>query len=300
MRWVSDRVDARGSTEDRQRRRGDRVLATVDTLVDQLALLRGAAMKAGQALSTVQIPGLDPEQSQYVQMRLSSLRDSAPAVEWTQMRKVITAEWEQSPERVLAHIDPDPVAAASIGQVYRGLTRDGREIAIKVQYPGIAESVQADMRNLGLLAPVLRQLIPGLDVKSLLAELRERVIEECDYELEAGNHQRLERFWRGHPFVFIPRIDGELSRRRVIVTEWVDGTGFEDVCRLPDSVRDRYAEIVYRFFYGTARDLAACALRSTKRCRCGRRAVALGHQQGAQTPRFRPIGCPRLERTGSW
>jgi predicted unusual protein kinase regulating ubiquinone biosynthesis (AarF/ABC1/UbiB family) len=196
LRWVSNRVDARGSTEDQQRRRGDRVLATVDALVDQLALLRGAAMKAGQALSTIQIPGLDAEQSEYVQMRLSSLRDSAPTVEWTQMRKVITAEWEQSPESVLAHIDPEPVAAASIGQVYRGLTRDGREIAIKVQYPGIAESVEADMRNLGLLAPVLRQLIPGLDVKSLLAELRERVIEECDYELEASNHRRLEQFWR--------------------------------------------------------------------------------------------------------
>src|SRR5664279_5188040 len=114
-------------------------------------------------------------------------------------------------------------------QVYRGRTHDGREVAIKVQYPGIAESVEADMRNLMLLSPLLRQLMPGLQVKDLLGELRERIVEECDYELEASNHRRLERFWRGHPFVLVPRVHTELSRRRVLVTDWVDGITFEQV-----------------------------------------------------------------------
>jgi predicted unusual protein kinase regulating ubiquinone biosynthesis (AarF/ABC1/UbiB family) len=254
-RWVGDRLDARGSDEDRRRRRGERIVATVDALVDQLALLRGAAMKAGQVLSTIEMPGLDADQAAYVQARLASLRDNVPAVNWKQMRGVLAAEWGEDPERVLARIDSTPAAAASIGQVYRGATHDGQEVAIKVQYPGIANSIEADMRNLSLLSPVLRQLMPGLDVKDVLAELRERVVEECDYELEASNHRRVARFWRAHPFVVVPAVHTELSHRRVLVTDWVDGIGFDEVSRQPDAVRDRYAAIIYRFFYGTALEL---------------------------------------------
>ena len=90
-RWVGDRLDARGSDDDRRRRRGDRIVATVDALVDQLSVLRGAAMKAGQVLSTIEIPGLDEDQSAYVQERLASLRDSVRPVEWTEMRRVLAS-----------------------------------------------------------------------------------------------------------------------------------------------------------------------------------------------------------------
>ena len=185
-RWVGDRLDAHGSDDDRRRRRGDRIVATVDALVDQLSVLRGAAMKAGQVLSTIEIPGLDEDQSAYVQERLASLRDSVRPVEWTQMRRVLATEWGEDPDRVLERIDPGPAAAASIGQAYQGVTHDGREVAIKVQYPGIADLIEADMRNLTLLSPVLRQLMPGTDVKDVLAELRERIIEECDYAYRGG------------------------------------------------------------------------------------------------------------------
>lgn len=255
LNWAGDRLDSRGTEEEQRRRRGDRIVATVDALVDQLAVMRGAAMKAGQVLSTVEFPGLDEDQSEYLQSRLASLRDSVPAVSWKDMRKVLASDWGEPPEKVLDQIDTEPAAAASIGQVYRGRTNDGRAVAIKVQYPGVAESVEADMRNLLLLSPLLRQLVPGLEVKDLLAELRERIVEECDYELEAGNHRRVERFWRGHPFVLVPSVHTELSTRRVLVTDWVDGIGFDEVTHSPDAVRDRYAEIVYRFFYGSALDL---------------------------------------------
>jgi predicted unusual protein kinase regulating ubiquinone biosynthesis (AarF/ABC1/UbiB family) len=254
-RWTGDRLDSRGTPEEQRRRRGDRVVATIDALVDQLATMRGAAMKAGQVLSTVEFPGLEEDQSAYLQGRLASLRDSAPAVEWKQMRKVLAGDWGEQPDRVLAQIDTEPTASASIGQVYRGHTHEGQAVAVKVQYPGIAESVEADMRNLMLLSPLLRQLMPGLDIKELLAELRERIAEECDYELEASNHRLVERFWREHPFILVPRVHGDLSRRRVLVTDWVDGVPFEEVTRRPDAVRDRYAQIMYRFFYGTALDL---------------------------------------------
>ena len=121
-RWAGDRLDARGTDEERQRRRGDRVVATIDSLVDQLAVMRGAAMKAGQVLSTIEFPGLDPDQSEYLQQRLASLRDNVPAVEWKQIRGVLEREWGEAPEQVLAEIDPEPAAAASIGQVHRGRT----------------------------------------------------------------------------------------------------------------------------------------------------------------------------------
>jgi predicted unusual protein kinase regulating ubiquinone biosynthesis (AarF/ABC1/UbiB family) len=227
------------------------MVATVDALVDQLAVMRGAAMKAGQVLSTIEFPGLEPDQAAYLQGRLSSLRDNVAPVGWSRMRRVLEADWGEPADRMLAAIDEEPAAAASIGQVYRGRTRGGREVAIKVQYPGIGEAVESDMRNLRLLAPMLRKLIPGVEVKALLAELGERIAEECDYELEASNHRRLARYWREHPFVLVPDVDGELSTRRVLVTEWVDGMGFVQVGEQADAVRDRYAEILYRFFYGT-------------------------------------------------
>jgi len=255
VRWAGDRVDGRGSEEDQRRRRGDRLVATIDSLVDQLATMRGAAMKAGQVLSTVEFPGLDEDQSAHLQGRLASLRDNVPAVGWKEMRKVLADEWGTDPERILGSIDPEPAAAASIGQVYRGRTTDGKDVAVKVQYPGIGEAVESDMRNVRMLAPLLRRLMPGLDVKPVLAELSERIAAECDYELEASSHRLLARFWRGHPFITVPVVDTSLSRRRVLVSEWMDGIDFAAVGREPDPVRDRYAQIVYRFFYGTLREL---------------------------------------------
>jgi predicted unusual protein kinase regulating ubiquinone biosynthesis (AarF/ABC1/UbiB family) len=117
VRWAGDRVDARGDAERRRRRRGERVVATIDSLVDQLAAMRGAAMKAGQVLSTIEFPGLEPDQAAYLQRRLASLRDNVPAVRWRDMRRVLAADWNADPEDVLVRIDRQPAAAASIGQV---------------------------------------------------------------------------------------------------------------------------------------------------------------------------------------
>ena len=150
---------------------------------------------------------------------------------------------------------PTPAAAASIGQVYRGRLHDGREVAVKVQYPGIAEAVESDMRNLRMLSPVLRRLLPGLEVKDVLAELAERVIEECDYELEAASHRRIARYWADHPFVLVPAVDTQLSRRRVLVSEWVDGTASTRSPQSPTPVRDRYAEIALPLLLRNALEL---------------------------------------------
>ena len=119
---------------------------------------------------------------------------------------------------------PRPASARSTA----GARTTGAEVAVKVQYPGIAEAVESDMRNLRMLSPLLRRLMPGLEVKDVLAELAERVIEECDYELEAASHRRHRPLLAPPPVRrACPAVDTSLSRRRVLVTEWVDGIGFE-------------------------------------------------------------------------
>jgi predicted unusual protein kinase regulating ubiquinone biosynthesis (AarF/ABC1/UbiB family) len=149
------------------------------------------------------------------------------------------------------------VAAASIGQVHRARTRDGRDVAVKVQYPGVAEAVETDLRNIQMLFPLVRRLAPGLDVKALGAELRERISEELDYELEAQHQRRVGRVFGGHPHVQVPAVDTALSTRRVLVTEFVDGDGFAAVKALPEPDRDRFAEVVYHLL---ARDGRVCFL----------------------------------------
>ena len=124
-------------------------------------------------------------------------------------------------------------------------------VAVKVQYPGMAEAVETDLRNLGMLLPLVKRLAPGLDVEALAAELRERVGEELDYEIEAQNHRAMARAWRGHPLAHVPAVDTMLSSRRVLVTELLVGRRFEEVKQLDAPERDRFAEIVFRFFFGT-------------------------------------------------
>ncbi|MGH2887774.1 MAG: ABC1 kinase family protein, partial [Solirubrobacteraceae bacterium] len=159
---------------------------------------------------------------------------------------------------VFSEFDERAFAAASIGQVHRAVTVDGEDVAVKIQYPGVAEAVETDLRNAMLLLPLVKRLAPGLDAKALAAEMRERIAEELDYELEAQNQRRIERLMRGHPFIRVPRIRTDLSTRRVLVSEYVEGERFEAVRRAEEPRRDRYGEIVFRFYFGLLyRDLMA-------------------------------------------
>lgn len=182
---------------------------------------------------------------------LAELRDAVEPVPFSDVRKVIEADLGVPLREAFADVEEEAFAAASIGQVHRAQTHDGRTVAVKVQYPGVAEAVDADLRSLPLLFPLLRRLAPGLDLGSIATEVRERLTEELDYELEAQRHRRMARAFRGHPFVWVPAVDTALSGRRVLVTEYVEGRGFEEVKRLGEAERDRFGEIVYRFFFGT-------------------------------------------------
>ncbi len=242
------------SDEARERAQAKRTADVVEQIVVQLGKMKGAAMKVGQVLSTIEFPGMEEEGADRIQRRMAELRDNAPSVPWSQLEKLMTKEWGQPVAKVLADIEPDAMAAASIGQVHRATTHEGVEVAVKVQYPGIAEAVDADLRNLSFLMPLLARLAPGLDTKALADELRERISEELDYELESASHRRVWRIWRDHPHVLIPRVDTELSTRRILVTERHEGMRFDDLKGASDERRDRVAEIVHRFYYKTAGD----------------------------------------------
>jgi predicted unusual protein kinase regulating ubiquinone biosynthesis (AarF/ABC1/UbiB family) len=196
--------------------------------------------------------GLVPEEyREEFQHKLAALRDAAPKVDFKDMKKVLESEYGDKLENVFETFDPVPIAAASIGQVYKARLDDGRCVAVKVQYPGVAEAVRADLQNLGLILRLMKSIAPGLDVRSVAAEVRERIGEELDYELEAQNQRTMARAFRDHPFIVVPDVVTSLSHERVVVTEFVDGRGFEEFKQLPAPERDRIGEIIFRFYFGS-------------------------------------------------
>src|SRR3954470_14989916 len=226
-------------------------LKAAEQIVDVLGQMKGAAMKVGQVASFIDLSGLPSEAQDKFQAKLAELRDSAPRVSFKEMRKAIAAHYGEPLREVFAEFEEEPLAAASIGQVYRARLHDGRRVAVKVQYPGVAQAVRADLQNLGLLLRAAKRMAPGLDPKAMAREIRERMTEELDYEHEAQQQRAFARAWRGHPFVVIPDVVTSLSRERVLVSEWIDGIGFDEVKRLPQGERDRFGEILFRFFFGS-------------------------------------------------
>jgi predicted unusual protein kinase regulating ubiquinone biosynthesis (AarF/ABC1/UbiB family) len=228
----------------------ERTAALVQELVDQLGQMRGAAMKVGQMISMVEFDGLPDAERDELQRRLAALRDDVPPVPFADLEKLMRHEFGGPLERVFSDFDERAFAAASIGQVHRATTVAGEDVAVKIQYPGVAEAVETDLRNAMMLLPLVKRLAPGLDARALALEMRERIGEELDYELEAQNQRRIERLMRGHPFVHVPRVHTDISTQRVLVSEYVEGERFEAVRRAEEPQRDRYGEIVFRFFFG--------------------------------------------------
>jgi predicted unusual protein kinase regulating ubiquinone biosynthesis (AarF/ABC1/UbiB family) len=227
-----------------------RHLEAAEQIVTALGTMKGAAMKLGQVMSFLDV-GLVPEEyREDFQRKLGALRDAAPNVSFAGMRKVIESELDGSLKENFAEFDPEPIAAASIGQVYRATLHDGRDVAVKVQYPGVAAAVRADMQNLGMILRLMKRIAPGLDVKSTADEIRSRIYDELDYELEAANQRALARIFKGHPFIVVPAVIGDMSREKVLVSEFVKGVGFDTVKEADQQTRDRVGEIVFRFYFG--------------------------------------------------
>jgi predicted unusual protein kinase regulating ubiquinone biosynthesis (AarF/ABC1/UbiB family) len=256
LRWAGTRAANLVRTPERaEAATGERAAAFARELVEQLGRMRGAAMKIGQVLSTVEFTAIPEADREQFKRTLATLRDDVPPLPFSKLEKLVRAELGGPLREHFSDFEHEAFAAASIGQVHRAVTRDGDAVAVKVQYPGIAEAVEIDLRNLGLLLPLVKRLAPGLDVRALAAEMRERVAEELDYEIEAQNHRTIARAWRDHPFAHVPAVHTDLSSRRVLVTELLDGLRFEEVKSLGDAERDRFGEIVFRFFFGTLNHL---------------------------------------------
>jgi predicted unusual protein kinase regulating ubiquinone biosynthesis (AarF/ABC1/UbiB family) len=227
-----------------------RHIEAAEQIVEALGKMKGAAMKVGQVLSFLDA-GLVPEEYRdEFQRKLGALRDAAPTVTFKDMKRVIEQELGERLGDVFEDFQEEPVAAASIGQVYRARLSDGRDVAVKVQYPGVDAAVRADMQNLGLILRLAKRIAPGLDPQAVGAEIRDRIEEELDYELEAQNQRTLARIYRGHPFIYVPGVVSSLSRARVMVSEYVEGVGFEELKGYPQAERNRIGEIIFRFYFG--------------------------------------------------
>jgi predicted unusual protein kinase regulating ubiquinone biosynthesis (AarF/ABC1/UbiB family) len=238
--------------EHRQRLRHDLALQTAEDVATTLGAMKGVLMKIGQMASYVD-DGLSPG----VRRTLSRLQDSVPPMSADLAAGVVEEELGLPPERAFAHWDPEPIAAASIGQVHRAITLDGRAVAVKVQYPGIAETIAADLDNVALLRRMLRVAAPSQDVGALIAELRDRVLEELDYRREARNQRLLAAYYDGHPTIHVPKIVGALSTRRVVTSELADGARFAELAGWSQEERDLAAETIYRFVFRSLYEVRA-------------------------------------------
>jgi predicted unusual protein kinase regulating ubiquinone biosynthesis (AarF/ABC1/UbiB family) len=249
--WAGRAADLARSEDAAQQARMRRSAESAERMVEALGTMKGAAMKVGQVLSFLDVGIVPPDQREAFQEKLAKLQSMAPSVRFKDMRKVIESELGPIKE-TFASFDEDPIASASIGQVYRASLDDGRAVAVKVQYPKARDAVTADMQNLGMLLKVLARIAPGVDTEEVAAELRERVMEELDYELEAANHRAIARAYREHPFIAVPGLVGELCGERVLVSEFVDGAPFSEARKADDQTRSRLGETLFRFYLGSS------------------------------------------------
>ena len=220
LRYAGHRV--RGAAADDARRSeldAQFALRTAEDVARELGEMKGALMKAGQLVSFV-VEAL-PEPAQHA---LASLYADAPPMAPSLAEQVVREELGHDPEHVFLDWSAEPVAAASIGQVHRAVTRDGREVAVKVQYPGVADAITADLANAERLYALLGQFtLKGVDTTAVIDELRDRMVEELDYRKELANQTSLRAEYSGHPWVRIPEVLPAYSASRVITSEWVDG-----------------------------------------------------------------------------
>ncbi|WP_371669243.1 AarF/ABC1/UbiB kinase family protein [Streptomyces sp. NBC_00289] len=225
---------------------------TAEQLFKVLGELKGGAMKFGQALSVFE-SALPEEVAGPYRAALTKLQEAAPPMPTrtvhTVLRERLGADWQD----LFLEFQDKPSAAASIGQVHRGVWHDGREVAVKVQYPGAGEALLSDLNQLGRFARLLGPLIPGMDIKPLIAELRDRVSEELDYGLEAQAQQAHAEEFTDDPDVVVPGVVHQCDQ--ILVTEWIDGTPLSEV--IADGTqeqRDRAGQLLARFlFSGPAR-----------------------------------------------
>ncbi len=227
-------------------------IETTEQAVALLGDMKGALMKVGQMASY-----LDQGMPENVRHTLAQLQQDAPPMSVHLVAKVIEDELGAPPAEVFAEWDPDPIAAASIGQVHRAITHDGVAVAVKVQYPGVDQAIGSDLATADVVFRGLAMMFPGLEPGPVVEELKLRLTEELDYENEAQNQRRFAAYYQGHPYIHVPEVLDRYSTRRVLTTELAVGSRFDEVVAWSDHEKNLAAETIYRFAFGSIYRLGA-------------------------------------------
>jgi predicted unusual protein kinase regulating ubiquinone biosynthesis (AarF/ABC1/UbiB family) len=219
-------------------------LRTAEQVAEALGGMKGAFMKLGQMASYLDI-GL-PD---HARAALADLQQNAPPMSAELAAGVIERELGAPPDIAFAEWDPVPLASASIGQVHRAITHDDRAVAVKVQYPGVDQAIEADLEAAGLVFGAMGLAFSGFEPGPLVDEIRARVVEELDYENEARNQQLFADSYRNHPFIHVPDVVTGLSTARVLTTDLAEGVRFDVMEGWDQAQRDLAAEAIYRFVF---------------------------------------------------
>jgi predicted unusual protein kinase regulating ubiquinone biosynthesis (AarF/ABC1/UbiB family) len=253
------RIHARASSDAAQAAERARQARLAERYVEALGGMKGAVLKVGQILSFVDVGGLVPASSRELfQSTLAQLQSDVPPLTPDEIADVIVAELGASPDEIFAFFSPWPVAAASLGQVHLARLADGTELAVKVQYPGVSDAVRADLANTNLIASIIRAGLallgpeaPKVDPNMLVEEIRDRIVDELDYTLEAASQQEFYQLYEGHPFIRIPAVYTDFSTSRVLTSEYIRGMRWAEATTAGDAIRSRWGETIFRFVFAS-------------------------------------------------
>jgi len=238
----------------------DRFTREAERYVAVLGDMKGVAMKVGQLVSFLDAGAIPDQYRAAYQQIVGALQADAPPMPFETVRAVLGRELDRPVNEVFAWIGERPMAAASIGQVHAARLPDGREVVVKVQYPGVGDAIRADLQNTELIASFARlgaKLSPiriTADPTAIAEEITERVSEELDYRIEAVNQTGFRAHYEGHPFIRVPEIVPELSTERVLVMDHHDGLRWTAALEQPQELKDTWGEVVDRFVFGSLYD----------------------------------------------
>jgi predicted unusual protein kinase regulating ubiquinone biosynthesis (AarF/ABC1/UbiB family) len=217
-------------------------------IVTSIGQLKGVTMKVGQIMSYIDIAV--PEE---LRQALSALQTHAQPMSFKQVGEILTTELGDRGRDLLPHLEPEPVAAASIGQVHRATLPDRSRVAVKIQYPEVERAIRADFKPSAIGTTISSIVYPGARIDQFIAEARNRFLEECDYEHEARSQQRFAELYAGHPILTVPAVHPDLCASRVLTSAWVDGVAFDTFLGQspPQETRDRIGKALFEFYVGS-------------------------------------------------
>jgi predicted unusual protein kinase regulating ubiquinone biosynthesis (AarF/ABC1/UbiB family) len=246
------------SDEKREAKRYELHARLAESYAKQLGEMKGAMMKIGQLLSFIDLDMIPERYRELYKRSLGTLQAEAPAMDPALLDEVVEIELGAPTHDVFKTFSSKPIAAASIGQVHHATLNDGTDVAVKVQYPGVAEAIENDLSNGELLATIFRLgqsmmggIAPKTDPRVIIDEIRDRVSEELDYTIEAENQRYFRRLFTGHPTIRVPAVHNAYSTARVLTTDYVEGMRWADALNAPPEKRLAWGETIYRFSLGS-------------------------------------------------